>query len=113
MSVTVMVPGSEGAGQVYTGDILHVEGETILSPGNRLQVTVEQPEFGPTSKHDPRSPTGGSRTVVVIAPENGSMNRYEADFPTGDWNCGEYTIIVTGIDVPVMDEHPFTLVCRQ
>ena len=112
-SMTFLVPGGERMGDVYKGDILHVEGETILSPGNRLIVVVEQPEFGPTSKYNPADPTGGSQTVVVMPGESGSMNRYEAEFPTRGWNCGNYTISVTGIDVPVRDEHPLSLLCRD
>lgn len=96
---------------VMAGETLEFEGMTNLAPGDRLLVEVEQPGFGPTAKTSKISPTGASVTTTVVAGGNSEKNRWSVDIPTHGWNCGEYTVTVTGIGLPVREEYPITLLC--
>lgn len=91
------------------GEEVRFGGETILAPGDRLVVEVFSPSFQPTAKGSLSGSYGASRTVAVQKGPVGGLNHWEAVFQTAGWSPGEYTVLVTGIDVPVRGEDSFLL----
>mgnify|MGYP000890617080 FL=1 len=88
-------------GVFRAGDRIHLNGTTILSPGNHILVEVTPVSFGPTRKSDPVAVSGSAGVVAVLAGERGLPNTWSYLIDTRGWEPDEYLVKVQGIEVPL------------
>lgn len=91
------VPG----GAYREGDMILLEGTTILSPGNHILIEVSSVSFGPTKKSEWRGSFGTSGVASVGKGEVDSRNTWAFIIDTKGWGPDEYLVQVEGIEVPV------------
>jgi hypothetical protein len=97
----------------YEGDIVTVQGTTILAPGDHLLVEVVSSSFGPTIKTDRQFFTGVSGVVRVREGPQGGPNTWSFSFPTDGFALDTYIVTVTGLTVKVQDSTTFELLPRM
>ena len=90
------VPG----GAYNEGDVILLEGTTILSPGNHILIEISPVSFGPTKKSERRVSFGTSGVVSVGKGEADSRNTWAFIIDTKGWEPDEYLVQVSGIEVP-------------
>jgi len=88
-------------GKAYReGDVILLEGTTILSPGNHILIEVSPVSFGPTKKSERRVSFGTSGVVSVGKGDADSRNTWAFIIDTKGWGPDVYLVQVEGIEVP-------------
>ena len=93
----------------YVGDVITLNGTTILAAGDPLLVEVVSSSFGPTVKTSNQAFTGVSGVVHVAQGPPGGPNTWSFTFPTDGFNPDTYIVTVLGLSVNVEDSTTFEL----